>query len=99
MDSVWSEHTDAATVPRVVEALLAAGADVAARSNLGNMALHHLATHSHDKPWAVDVARLLLGAGADGRVVNADGETPAQCLPLGARGDELHRLLVEAAGT
>jgi ankyrin repeat protein len=96
MYSVRSKHTDAA--PRVVEALLAAGADVAARSNLGNTSLHHLAIYSHARPWAAAVARQLHGVGADGRAVNTAGKTPAQRVPVGAHGDELHRLLVEAAG-
>ena len=98
MYSMWSTHTDAASVPRVVEALLAAGADVAARDLVCDTALHVLVTQSHGQPWAADAARLLLGAGADGRAVNTAGKTPAQCVPDGARGGELHRLLVEAAG-
>jgi hypothetical protein len=95
--SFWSRHT-AATVPPVVEALLAAGADVAAHNYNGDTALHHLAFVSYAQPWAAGAARLLLGAGADGRAVNAVGKTPAQRVPIGARGGELYRLLVDAAG-
>ena len=98
MSSVRSEHPDATALPRVVEALLAAGANVTACDHDGNLSLHHLAFDSHAQPWAADVARLLLGAGADGRAVNADDETPAQSVPVGAHGGELHRLLLEAAG-
>jgi ankyrin repeat protein len=96
--SLGSTHTDATAAPRVVEALLAAGADVAAHDINGNTALQHLAFDSHAQPWAADVARQLLGAGADGRAVNADDETPAQCVPAGAHGGELYQLLLEGAG-
>jgi hypothetical protein len=98
MASLWSKHTDATAIPRVVDVLLAAGADIAAHDVESGTALHHLAVDSHGQPWAAAVARLLLGAGADGRAVNAAGKTPAQCVPISARGGELHQLLlVEAA--
>ena len=98
MSSIRSEHPDATAIPRVVEALLVAGANVTACDHDGTMSLHHFTFDSHAQPWAVDVARLLLGAGADGRAVNAAGETPAQCVSAGAHGGEVHRLLLGAAG-
>jgi ankyrin repeat protein len=97
MCSLGSTHHDATSAPHMVEALLAAGADVAARDNDGDTVLHKLAINSHAQPWAAAVARLLLGAGADGRAVNTAGATPAQCVRIGAHGGELHRLLLEAA--
>jgi ankyrin repeat protein len=99
MFSAWSECGDSAAVLGVVEALLAAGADVAARNDKGNTALHFLALKAHGKPWAAAVARLLLGGGAaGGSVENKAGKTPAQRVPVGARGGELYGLLLAAAG-
>ena len=99
MYALQSESADAAAVLGVVEALLAAGADVAARDMAGDTALHHLASHSHSQPWAAAVARLLLGSGADGRIKNSAGKkTPAATVPVGARGGELYGLLLAAAG-
>ena len=98
MHSLWSEITDASAVVGVVEALLAAGADVAARDNDGDTALHHLSFYSHMQQWAPAAARLLLASGANGRVKNDAGETSAEAVPEAARGGELHRLLLEAAG-
>ena len=98
MHSLCSESTDAAAVLSVVEALLAAGADVYARDLAGNTPLHHLAKRSHAQPWAASAARLLLGSGADRRIKNDAGQMPAQAVPKAARDGELHRLLLEAAG-
>ena len=106
MCSLHSKSNDATAVLGVVEALLAAGAAVNARDwrssgcgGEGDTPLHHLAMHSHDKPWAVTAARLLLASGADGRLKNDFGKTPARAVPKAARGghSELHRLLVAAA--
>ena len=96
--ALFSISTDAVAVLGVVEALLAAGAAVNSRSLNGATALHALAMDSHDKPWAAAAVRLLLASGADGRIKNNDGKTPAQAVPLTARGGKLHRLLLEAAG-
>jgi ankyrin repeat protein len=93
MYSVCSRSDNAAAVLDVVEALLAAGSLVELRDLAGNTALHVLALVSHGKPWAADAARLLLGSGADWRIKNYSGKTPLQCLPVTARGGELHRLL------
>ena len=98
MASLQSKSTDAPAVLSVVAALLAAGADVCARDLAGNTPLHHLAMNSHAQPWAAPAARLLLGRGADGRINNHAGETPAQAVPVAARDGELHRLLLAAAG-
>ena len=55
----------------VVEALLAAGADVEARDGSGRTALHHAAE------WGeVVVAELLLAAGADHEALDEHGRTP-----------------------
>jgi ankyrin repeat protein len=96
MYSLWSQSSDAAAVLSVVEALLAAGADVDKRDLAGNTALHVLADKSHAKPWAASAARLLLGSGADRRIKNDAGQTPAQAVPVAARDGELHRLLLAA---
>ena len=98
MHAVLSPCPDAASVPRVVDALLTVGVDVDTRDLAGDTALHHLASKSYGQPWAAAVARLLLGSGADGRVKNAAGKTPAGCVPVGARGGELYRLLLAAVG-
>ena len=98
MHSLYSESTDVSAVLGVVEALLAAGAAVNARDPGGDTALHLLSFHSYTQPWAAAAARLLLASGADGRVKNDAGQTPMQAVPATARGGELHRLLLEAAG-
>ena len=98
MFSACSKSTDAIAVLGVVEALLAVGVAVNARDLVGHTALHNLAITSHDKPWAAAAAQLLLASGADGRVKNNAGKTPARAVPKAARGGELHRLLLEAAG-
>ena len=98
MYSLRSKSADAAAVLSVLAALLAAGADVDKRDLAGNTALHVLADKSHAKPWAAPAARLLLGSGADRRIKNDAGQTPAQAVPVAARDGELHRLLLEAAG-
>ena len=82
----------------MVEALLAAGAAVDTRDLAGDTALHYLARHLHDKPWAVAAARPLLARGACRRVQNDADQTPAEAVPEAARGGELHRLLLEAEG-
>jgi ankyrin repeat protein len=101
MHALHSKATDATLVPRVVQALLDADADVAARDCNGNTPLHVLATDHATKPWAAAVARLLLASGASVRYKNEDGKTPAQCVPDddedeeggGARDGELYALL------
>ena len=64
----------------------------------GDTVLHHLAIVSHAQQWAPAAAQLLLDSGANGRIENNAGQTPAQVLPTAARGGELHRLLLAAAG-
>jgi len=54
----------------MVELLLAAGADVNAKSNYGDTALHYAARGGH-----VDVVELLLEAGADVNAKNKNGRT------------------------
>ena len=98
MTSLRSPSADAAAVLSVVGALLAAGSDVYARDLAGDTALHHLARHSHEKPWAAAAARLLRDSGADASITNKAGLTPAQAVPAAARGGELHRLLLAAPG-
>ena len=58
--------------PAVVEALLAAGADVAARNDRGSTALH-MAAGFNENPAVVDA---LLAAGADVAARNERGSTP-----------------------
>jgi ankyrin repeat protein len=86
-------------VPHVVEELLVAGADVAARDNDGNTPLHVLATVHASQPWAATVARLLLASdAAAAAAVNTAGETHAQRVPAGAaRAGELYTLLLAPA--
>ena len=96
MFSVCSKSADASAILGVVEALLAVGTAVNGRDVAGHTPLHHLAMHT--RPWAVAAVRLLLASGADGRIMNDASETPAEAVPAAARGGELHRLLLEAAG-
>ena len=103
MYALRSGATDAAAVPHVVEALLIAGSDVAARDRDGNTPLHLLALHCAMQPWAAAVARLLLGNGADVDATNKAGLKPAGCVPDAGEGraaarDELVALLLEAEG-
>ncbi len=98
MFTLQSETIATTTVLGVVEALLAAGSSVNSRDLDGATALHHLASRLHGQPWAVDVARLLRDSGADGRIKNDAGKTPAQCMSVGARGSALYGLLLVAAG-
>lgn len=58
--------------PHLTKALLRVGADVTARDNDGNTALHLIAL-SH--PWRPDLAIALLDAGAHLDTVNNDGKT------------------------
>jgi len=104
MCALRSKAADATLVPRVVQALLDADADVAARDHDGNTPLHWLATRAM-QPWAGAVARLLLASGASGRQENEEGATPADCVPDdedddeeggGARDGELYALLLQA---
>jgi len=83
--------------PRVSEALLAAGADVNARNNIGWAALHYIAKHQAQQPWAASAAQQLLQRGANACAVDNVGRTPAQLVPAAQHGGELHRLLLEAA--
>ena len=92
--ALHSMATDAATVPSVVQTLVAAGTSVAIRDRYtGNTPLHWLALHHAPQPWAAAVARLLLANGASGRLKNMWHDTPAGCVPTGARDGELYALL------
>jgi hypothetical protein len=91
MYALLSRATDAAAVPRVVEALLIAGSDVAARDHHGNTPLHLLALHCATQPWAAAVARLLLGSGADAGATNKAGLKPAGCVPAAGEGGDRRR--------
>ena len=72
-----------------------AGADVAARDCDGYTPLHVLAMESAGWPWAVEVARLLLGGGADAAAVNTAGVTDDEAA-ANAR-DQLREVLRAAA--
>ena len=87
-----------AHLPRARRAATRAGQPRLDHRGAATASWYLLAIASHGQPWAGDAARLLLGAGADGRAMNTAGETPAQYVPVSARGGELHQLLVEAAG-
>ena len=84
---------------RMVVALLAAGADVAACDVGGNTALHWLArSYAPKTPSAVHIARLLLDCGADATAVNGEGETPVDCVrAAGGGASKLHALLLRRA--
>ena len=99
---VCEEGTAADDVPRLVEALLEAGADAAARDCDGNTPLHVLAMEGATWSWAAEVAQLLLDHGADAAAVNTAGETPVQAVPDGDADEVTHRetlreLLLHAA--
>ena len=81
----------------MVQALLDADADVAARDCDGLTPLQQLAMTHETKPWAAAVARLLLASGAVAQPHRVDARAPAQCVPAGAaRAGELHALLLAA---
>jgi hypothetical protein len=98
MHAMETESFESAAVLGVVGALLDAGADVMDRDMCGNTPLHVLAYRGYYKPWAGDVARLLLASGADATTTNKAGKTPAQCMGAGvARDGGLRALLLQAA--
>jgi ankyrin repeat protein len=77
---------------RLLQALLAAGADPRARTKNGEAALHLAALHP--EPVFTD---LLLAAGADPRVSNADGESPLHWAALSGHIVIAQRLLARGA--
>jgi hypothetical protein len=77
---------------RLVEALLARGADAHARTTNGESALHLAALHP--EPAFAD---LLLAAGADPRARNADGESPLHWAALSGHIVVAQRLLARGA--
>ena len=97
MFAMASESTRAAAVLSVVEELLDAGASVNAHDKVGDTPLHWLAICSAKQPWAVAVAQLLLDSGAVASTTNQSDETPAELVPAGAGGLQLHALLLQAA--
>jgi hypothetical protein len=79
-------------LPRVVAALLKAGADPQARTKNGETALHLAALHP--EPEFTD---LLLAARADPRLQNADGESPLHWAALTGHIVVAQRLLARGA--
>jgi len=84
-------------VMSVVDALLRAGARVSDDADhLGDSLLHCVARMTA-RPWACDVARLLLNCGAAVGATNIDGMTPIECVEGEPRGDAMRVLLLGAA--
>ena len=79
-------------MPRLTQALLAAGAEPDARTKNGEVALHLAALHP--EPVLTD---LLLAAGADPRARNADGESPLHWAALSGHIVVAQRLLAGGA--
>jgi len=79
-------------MPRLVRALLAAGADPQARTSNGETALHLAALHPEP-----DYADLLLAAKADPRAQNADGESALHWAALSGHIVVAQRLLARGA--
>jgi uncharacterized protein len=79
-------------MPRLVRALLAAGADPQARTGNGETALHLAALHPEP-----DYADLLLAAKADPRAQNADGESALHWAALSGHIVVAQRLLARGA--
>jgi uncharacterized protein len=77
---------------RLVQTLLAAGADPQARTGNGETALHLAALHPEP-----DFADLLLAARANARVQNADGESPLHWAALSGHIVVVQRLLARGA--
>jgi ankyrin repeat protein len=99
MHAMETESEDTDAVLGVTGALLDAGAGVMDCDKRGNTPLHVLAAYDRIyRPWAGDVARLLLASGADATTTNKAGKTPAQCMGTGvARDGGLRALLLQAA--
>jgi ankyrin repeat protein len=79
-------------MPRLVQSLLAAGADPQARTRNGETALHLAALHPEPQ-----FADLLLAANADPQAQNADGESPLHWAALSGHIVVLQRLLAGGA--
>jgi ankyrin repeat protein len=79
-------------MPRLVQSLLAAGADPEARTRNGETALHLAALHPEPQ-----FADLLLAAKADPRAQNADGESPLHWAALSGHIVVVQRLLAGGA--
>ena len=77
---------------RLMQSLLAAGADPQARTSNGETALHLAALHPEP-----DFADLLLAAKADPRAQNADGESPLHWAALSGHIVVAQRLLARGA--
>ena len=69
-------NTDAAAVTAAVEALVAAGADVRAESDLGEFQPLHYAADNHNAQASAAAVQALLAAGADALAEDDEGETP-----------------------
>lgn len=79
-------------MPKLVKALLAAGADPRARAKDGETALHLAALHPEPA-----FTELLLAAGADPRARNSDGESPLHWAALSGHIVVAQRLLARGA--
>ncbi len=87
--ATWNRHAG------VVEALIAAGAEVNAANSVGNTPLHFAVQYGHPRVWQVVCA--LVDAGGDVHRCNHYGKTPLEWAAPGIRHKLQQKLGIEAA--